>query len=71
MGVLKGITFSMKPIKNIIKPRFNIFKNCSGDALKSLFLKEKNIAEPMMNKKNGKTKSVGVAPCQSACNKGA
>ncbi len=53
------------------KPRFIIFLNCSGLAAKLLFLKEKNIAEPIINKKKGKTKSVGVAPFQSACNRGA
>ena len=35
------------------------------------FLNEKNIAEPIIKRKKGKTKSVGVAPCHSACNKGA
>ena len=55
----------------MIKPRFIMLKNGAGVAAKLLFLKEKNIAEPIMNKKKGKTKSVGVQPCQSACNNGA
>jgi hypothetical protein len=32
---------------------------------------EKGIAVPIINTKNGKTMSVGVAPCHSACSKGA
>jgi hypothetical protein len=33
--------------------------------------KEKNIETPTTNRKKGKTKSVGVHPCQLECSKGA
>ena len=36
-----------------------------------LFESEREMDTPTINKKNGKTKSVGVAPCHSACSKGA
>jgi hypothetical protein len=47
------------------------FSSSVRDAPRSTRARSENaIATPTMNRKNGKTRSVGVHPFQSACSKG-
>ena len=66
MLVVKGYIFNAKPIAKIIAPRFISRNTWLALAVLLVFLNEKNIAEPIINMKNGKITSVGVHPCQSA-----
>lgn len=47
-----------------------IFLEVAESSFWSYFENEKNIDTPTMNRKNGKTISVGVAPCHLACKRG-
>ena len=58
------------PTRNINTVRLNTFVTLSFDSLKLYFRSEKNMETPVMNIKNGNTKSVGVRPFQRACSKG-
>jgi hypothetical protein len=46
--------------------RFTIFQTLSFDGLKLYLRSDMKVDTPMMNMKKGKTKSVGVSPCQLA-----
>lgn len=50
--------------------RFIIFFTEEGVAEPPYFAKEKESAAPTINRKKGKTRSVGVAPCHAAWRKG-
>lgn len=66
----KGNQYIRKPSKKINTVRLKIFIR-NAESLISLYLcKEKLIAFPTANKNEGKTRSVGVKPCQLACSSG-
>ena len=66
--LIKGNQFKKRPIKNISTLRFITFRQ--KVLLASSRGITKAIALPTANKKKGKTKSVGVTPCQPACSNG-
>ena len=67
-------------VKNSVEETVNALLDAEADklvqaeryarGLKLYFRSEKNMETPMMNIKNGNTKSVGVRPFQRACSKG-
>ena len=66
----KGLQFKNNPIKKINTVRFTtFFQKSVGVPFSNLGI-TKAMALPTANKKKGKTKSVGVHPCQLACAKG-
>lgn len=66
----KGHQFRKRPIRNINTVRFAIFFQKITFPATSRRGNTKDIALPTANKKKGKTKSVGVRPCQGACSSG-
>jgi hypothetical protein len=66
----KGLQFKNKPIPKISSVLLVIFIQNSAALAFCNFGITKDKALPTANKKKGKTKSVGVQPCQLACPKG-
>lgn len=58
-----------KPKLKILSERVKILRKVALSIPEFSFV-ENGIAVPMINTKNGKTMSVGVAPCHSACSRG-
>lgn len=67
----KGNQFSSTPIPKISTVRKRIFFSTSADPSASYLEIENASALPTANRKNGKTRSVGVQPSQGACFSGA
>ena len=68
---IKGDQFKKKPIRNISAERVNTFlRKAEVPAVSSRGITNDN-ALPTANKKKGKTRSVGVQPCQGAWASGA
>src|SRR6186713_3576586 len=66
----KGHQFKNNPIKKISKVLFIIFfQNTASPAASNLGITKDN-ALPTAKRKKGKTRSVGVKPCQGACANG-
>lgn len=67
----KGDQFRKKPIRKINAERVNTFlRKAAVPAVSSRGITNDK-ALPTANKKKGKTRSVGVQPCQGACSSGA
>jgi hypothetical protein len=60
-----------RPIMKIRNVLRTIFETHFFVGRNSNFWRERNVDIPMMNMKNGNTRSVGVKPFHSACRKGA
>ena len=68
---VKGNQYIKKPSTNKIKLRLKMLKSSFALPAFSKLGNTKLSELPIANKKDGKTKSVGVKPCQLACIKGA
>lgn len=68
--VKKGNQYMRYPNKKIRNVRLSTFPKNAPSSSWRYFSIEKLIAFPTANKKDGKTRSVGVNPCQLACRKG-
>ena len=71
MAPVKGNQYIKKPNANKIIVRLKMVKSTLALPVFSRLGKTKLSELPTANKKEGKTKSVGVNPCQLACLKGA
>ena len=67
----KGNAFRSNPMVKIVMVRQTTFLNKGPHLQNSYFSKENRIETPMINRKNGKTKSVSVHPCHWAWRRGA
>lgn len=67
----KGKLLRINPMENNNVVRRKIFQPASADHLCSNFPKENHMETPIINIKEGKTRSVKVKPCQIACRRGA
>ena len=66
----KGHQFKKRPIIKMRRERLITFTQKTLDPASRNLGITNDSAFPTANKKNGKTRSVGVQPCQSACCKG-
>lgn len=67
---MNGNQFRNRPIQKIKSVRVIIFFRKAFVPAASNFGITKAIALPTANRKKGKTRSVGVHPCQEACSSG-
>src|ERR1700733_6330291 len=66
-----GNQYIRKPIRKMSAVRRKIFQSTAPWLMFANFFIEKAMAFPTAKRKDGKTRSVGVKPCQWACCKGA
>ena len=60
-----------RPMAKITTVRRSTFRSDAAENSKLYFLSENQVLTPIINIKNGNTRSVGVSPCHSACRRGA
>ena len=67
---MNGYACSSNPTARMETVRQMIFLSNSGSGLKANLRKENRMETPTINRKNGKMRSVGVYPCQTAWRRG-